>query len=86
MSDDASFELSRVYAKGWTAGRDCRIDSTEDGFEAAVAALNPYQVAAERERWAKGFEDGRRRSQEMPVRTKTRKTVAARTPCAQPGE
>ena len=86
MPDNASFELSRIYAKGWTAGRDCRIDETEDGFAAAVAALNPYQVATERERWAKGFEDGRRRSQETPVRAKARKTVATRAPSASPGE
>ncbi len=59
------FELSRIYAKGWTAGRRSDIDFEAPGFDDELAALNPYTFGAERERWATGFQDALKRSQDQ---------------------
>ena len=73
MTDNASYELSRIYAKGWSAGGDGSVVDSDDGLDATIAALNPYQIDAERERWAQGFQDARRRAEEMAARSKTSK-------------
>jgi hypothetical protein len=70
MTENASFELSRIYAKGWSAGGDGSIVDSDEGLEATIAALNPYQIDVERERWARGFQDARRRAEEMAARSK----------------
>ena len=54
MSDDTAFRLSRIRAAGWTAaGRYPADVDTLD--EAALAVMNPYEDALEREGWAAGF-------------------------------
>ena len=63
MTDNASYELSRIYAKGWAAGGDGSVVDSEDGLDATIAALNPYQIDVERDRWAQGFQDARRRAE-----------------------
>ena len=70
MTEDAAFNLSRIYAKGWTAGGDSSIVDSDDGLDATIATLNPYRTDAERERWALGFQAARRRAEEMAVRSK----------------
>jgi ribosome modulation factor len=57
MSDMNPFQLSRVYAKGWLAGQASGLSSTGIGLDAEIEALNPYQAAEERCRWATGFKD-----------------------------
>lgn len=71
MTEKASFELSRIYAKGWAAGRECSITGPDDELAATIAALNPYRTGEEEKRWTLGFQDARRRSQKMPVRNTT---------------
>jgi ribosome modulation factor len=73
MTENTSYELSRIYAKGWSAGGDGSVVDSDDGLEATIAALNPYQVEAERERWAQGFQDARRRAEDMAARSKSSK-------------
>ena len=84
MTEKTPFELSRVYAKGWSAGGDASVVDSDDGLDATIAALNPYQVDVERERWALGFQDARRRAQEG--RGKPAKRGAPRLQAARSGE
>jgi hypothetical protein len=86
MTEKDSFELSRIYAKGWSAGGDDSIIDSEDGLDATIAALNPYRSGEERERWALGFQDARRRSQEMAARNKIPRKTPTRARYAQSGE
>lgn len=58
------FELSRVYAKGWSAGRASGLGSSAIAVDAEIDALNPYQAAGERARWAAGFKDALCRNEE----------------------
>lgn len=52
------FQFSRLYARGWTAGRSCDFDVPEGDFDAATATQNPGKTAVERARWLKGFKEG----------------------------
>ncbi len=70
------FELSRVYAKGWSAGRASGLGSTGDTLDAEIDALNPYQVAEERCRWAAGFKDALCRNEETGRGRKRKSSVA----------
>jgi hypothetical protein len=58
---NAAYELSRIYAKGWSAGRACT-DADED-VELTIATLNPFRDGEKQQRWTLGFEDARRRSE-----------------------
>jgi hypothetical protein len=58
------FELSRVYAKGWSAGRASGLGSSATAVDAEIDALNPYQAAEEKARWAAGFKDALCRNEE----------------------
>lgn len=78
MSEQSSYELSRIYAKGWSAGGDISVVDSDEGLEATIAALNPYRTEEERERWALGFQDARRRAEEMASRGKAPKRNPAR--------
>jgi hypothetical protein len=86
MSDKNAFELSRIYAKGWSAGKGCQIGLPSDTLEATVASLNPYEAIDERERWTLGFSDALRRSEEMASRGSRHKRSHAPTPVPQSGE
>jgi hypothetical protein len=50
------FQLSRIYASGWSAGRKCNTDDPTD-MDALVDSLNPHRSEDERERWSQGFKD-----------------------------
>jgi hypothetical protein len=51
--DQTPFRLSRIYAQGWNAARQARLERAEaDG----VAA--PYAADPERASWQRGFADG----------------------------
>lgn len=50
------FELSRIYASGWTAGRKGSFDDKDD-IVSLVDVINPYLSGEERERWGQGFKD-----------------------------
>ena len=52
------FQFSRLYAKGWVAGRGCDFDVTDGDFDTATATQNPGKTAVERARWLKGFKEG----------------------------
>ena len=54
--EHTSFQLSRVYAQGWNAGKRLPADDRRDAK--AVAELNPYKSEPERTRWAEGFIKG----------------------------
>ena len=75
MSDKTPFELSRLYAQGWLAARDCQTDATADLQEALMAAQNPYESEVERERWAQGFKDALIRAEQTSSRKKKKATV-----------
>ncbi|SEH35288.1 hypothetical protein [Magnetospirillum fulvum] len=49
--------FGRIYAEGWTIGRD-QIDPAFGSLEATVVALNPYRLPPERDCWSAGFRDG----------------------------
>ena len=46
--------LSRVYAKGWMAGARLGIETPD---EPTIAAMNPYEMEIERNRWDDGFRE-----------------------------
>ena len=52
------FQLSRLYARGWIAGRSSDVGADAGDLDAAVAALNPGNTAGERARWLQGFKEG----------------------------
>lgn len=56
MPENTSFELSRVYASGWTAGTKWA-DTDPDDSQAVSDHLNPHQRPLERDRWGQGFRD-----------------------------
>ena len=58
MNIDQSFNLSRIYAKGWNAAKAMSADDILDLNAEKVAAMNPYQGEDERKRWAEGFACG----------------------------
>ena len=57
-ASDRSFHLSRIYAKGWNAAKAMSSDVLFDLNSARIAALNPYRLEDERQRWAEGFIGG----------------------------
>jgi hypothetical protein len=64
----SSFELSRIYAKGWNAARAGQIDIPDEALDAFIKTSNPYATAAERARWEEGFKAGLRRKDEIDGR------------------
>jgi hypothetical protein len=53
LVDYTSFQLSRVYAQGWNAGKRLTADARLDAK--AMDELNPYKAEPQRARWAEGF-------------------------------
>lgn len=78
MSDLSQFELSRVYAKGWSAGRASDLDPAGAGLDAEIEALNPHLPADEKERWAAGFKAALARNEEIGRGRKRPGGLAAR--------
>lgn len=71
MTESTPFELSRIYASGWSAGRKCTADETSEIVELS-GSLNPHQGVEERERWSKGFQDAAYRRITTPVKFRDR--------------
>jgi hypothetical protein len=58
MNTDQSFNLSRIYAKGWNAAKAMTSDDLQDLSAEKLVAMNPYRAEDERKRWAEGFACG----------------------------
>ncbi len=56
--EPSAFQLSRIYGQGWNAARQLLAEGPDDIHPKQAATLNPYNSAAERTRWSKGFEEG----------------------------
>jgi len=56
MTECTPFQLSRIYASGWSAGRDCSADDQAE-IDALALQLNPHQSLDKQERWNQGFMD-----------------------------
>ncbi len=67
MVESTPFQLSRIYASGWSAGRKCNADDPVE-IDAMAGRLNPHQSLNERERWSQGFKDAVVRSIGTPAR------------------
>jgi len=52
-----SSPFGRIYAEGWSVGRD-QLDPVFGALEATMVALNPYRLPPERDCWNAGFRDG----------------------------
>jgi ribosome modulation factor len=70
------FELSRVYAKGWSAGMSAVVDDTDDVLHARAEALNPFTDETARARWMQGFTEAVRRKCDGPQKKSARRAVA----------
>ncbi len=55
MKIDQSFNLSRIYAKGWNAAKALSSDRLGELDAKSIAAMNPYRIEDERRRWQEGF-------------------------------
>jgi hypothetical protein len=55
MTDMTDFELSRVYARGWNAGRKALAEGRADSETFDIDKANPYETFEARARWATGF-------------------------------
>jgi hypothetical protein len=51
----SEFQLSRIQAEGWKAGRALSADESAECDLRGVAGRNPYKGELERARWAAGF-------------------------------
>ena len=71
MTESTPFQLSRIYASGWSAGRKCSADDTSEIAELS-GSLNPHLAPAERERWSQGFKDAAFRRITTPVKFRDR--------------
>ncbi|CCG39681.1 hypothetical protein [Magnetospirillum molischianum] len=49
--------FGRIYAEGWSVGRD-QLDPVIGPLEATMVALNPYRLPPESDCWNAGFRDG----------------------------
>jgi hypothetical protein len=67
MTESTPFQLSRIYASGWSAGRKCTADGSSE-IDAQASDLNPHQSHDERERWSQGFKDAAFRQLGPPVK------------------
>ena len=52
--ESTPFQLSRVYARGWSAGKVYQEDEDTD-LKAVAERLSPYPSSEERTRWIEGF-------------------------------
>lgn len=66
MADSTPFQLSRIYASGWSAGRKC-IAEDFNTVAALAHSLNPYQAPDAYERWSQGFLDAVRHDHGTPA-------------------
>lgn len=57
MTDTTAFQLSRVYAAGWSAANKLTADEREAAGLQQISELNPFPSDPERARWQDGFRD-----------------------------
>jgi hypothetical protein len=57
MSLTTEFELSRVYGRGWNAGKKALVETSVDLEKIEIDKINPYETPEARERWASGFSE-----------------------------
>jgi hypothetical protein len=57
MSLTTEFELSRVYGRGWNAGKKALSEVSVDLDKIEIDKINPYETPEARERWASGFSE-----------------------------
>lgn len=67
MGEMTPFQLSRIYASGWGAGREFQPDEATK-LDVVAEELNPHQAAEERERWSQGFKDAVSRQIATPAK------------------
>jgi hypothetical protein len=53
-ADTSAFRLSRIYAQGWNAARQARLDNAKP----EDVATGPYAADPERACWQRGFSEG----------------------------
>ena len=70
------FELSRVYAKGWSAGMSSVIDDTDDVLRQRAETSNPFTDETARARWLQGFMEAVRRKCDGPQKKNPRRAGA----------
>jgi len=73
MVENTPFQLSRIYASGWSAGRKSGADDLAE-VDSIADSINPYQSLAERERWGQGFKDAVARNLGAPTKPSGRKS------------
>jgi hypothetical protein len=71
MGDSTEFQLSRIYASGWSAGRSCSVDDPAE-IDLMESNLNPHLSADERERWSQGFKAAVLRHMGSPAKFRSR--------------
>ena len=69
MAESTPFQLSRIYASGWSAGRNCVADGPAE-IDTLAGSLNPHQSQSERERWSQGFRDAALRHLAPPAKSR----------------
>ena len=74
------FELSRVYARGWAAGKKALSEFYVDTDKIDIEQANPYEEIPARERWAKGFTEALCGAKERPVLRQSPEAKAKATP------
>jgi hypothetical protein len=52
---DGTYQLSRIFAKGWAAARATPANDDADDIQARAGELNPYTKEPEKSRWSAGF-------------------------------
>src|ERR1041385_7885868 len=71
------FELSRVYAKGWSAGMSSVIDDNDDVLRERAEGVNPFTNETARARWLQGFMEAVRRKCDGPQKKNPRRAAGA---------
>jgi hypothetical protein len=77
MSVITDFELSRVYGRGWNAGKKAISETSIDIAKIEIDKINPYQTPEARERWASGFSEALSNPPHSPVRMRKASVQAA---------
>jgi hypothetical protein len=57
VTDATAFQLSRVYAAGWSAANKLTADERDAAALEPISKLNPYRTDPQRARWQDGFRD-----------------------------
>lgn len=75
MVESTPFQLSRIYASGWSEGRKCETDDSAE-IDTMASRLNPHLSDRDRERWTQGFKDAALQQIGKPVKFRPRASRA----------